>query len=130
VLYYSQLAKKRPRKICRPVVQRTGEVGYWIISNQPVGLLTKSEIYWHLNVYPSEAEAGAAKAAGSAVVNSFGKARLLTIADAEFRPSGGELIAKIGPLPFSAGENYSVYGGGFYAWHGSTGAQARGTGGW
>jgi quercetin dioxygenase-like cupin family protein len=95
-------------QICRPVAERTGEVGCWIIANQPIGQLTKSETFWHLDVYPTEVEAEAAKAAGSAVVKSLGRTWLLTIADAGWRPSGGERIAKIGPLPISAGQNYSA----------------------
>ena len=51
----------------RPVAQRTGEVGCWIIVNQPIGQLSKSETYWHLDVYLSEVEAETARVAGSAV---------------------------------------------------------------
>lgn len=95
-------------QICRPVAQRTGDVGCWIIVNQPVGQLTRSQTYWHLDAYPTEAEAEAAKAGGGAVVKSFGKVWLLTIADAGWRPSGGERVAEIGPLPINAGQNYSA----------------------
>jgi quercetin dioxygenase-like cupin family protein len=95
-------------QICRPVAERTGEVGCWIIANQPIGQLTRSETFWHLDVYPTEVEAEAAKAAGSAVVKSLGKTWLLTIADEGWRPSGGERIAEIGPLPISAGQTYSA----------------------
>jgi quercetin dioxygenase-like cupin family protein len=95
-------------QICRPVAERTGEVGCWIIVNQPVGQLTKSETFWHLDVYPTEVGAEAAKAPGSAVVKSLGKTWLLTIADEGWRPSGGERIAEIGPLPITAGQTYSA----------------------
>jgi hypothetical protein len=91
-------------QVCRPVAERTGEVGCWIIVNQPVGQLTKSETFWHLDVYPTEVGAEAAKAPGSAVVKSLGKTWLLTIADEGWRPSGGERIAEIGPLPITAGQ--------------------------
>ena len=95
-------------QICKPVAQRTGEVGCWIIVNQPIGQLSKSETYWHLDVYPSEVEAETARVAGSAVVKSLGKTWLLTIADLEWRAVRGEHIAKIGPLPISAGQTYSA----------------------
>ena len=95
-------------QICRPVAERTGEVGCWIIANQPIGQLTRSETFWHLDVYPTEVEAEEAKAAGSAVVKSLGKTWLLTIADEGWRPSGGERIAEIGPLPITAGQTYSA----------------------
>ena len=68
-------------QICRPVAERTGEVGCWIIANQPVGQLNKPETFWHLDVYATRAEAEAAKTVGSAVVESLGRMWLLTIAD-------------------------------------------------
>jgi quercetin dioxygenase-like cupin family protein len=95
-------------QICRPVAERTSEVGCWIIANQPTGQLAKSETFWHLDVYPTEGEAEAAKAVGSAVVKSLGKTWLLTIADEGWRPSGGERVAEIGPLPITAGQSYSA----------------------
>ena len=95
-------------QICKPVAQRTGEVGCWIIVNQPIGQLSKSETYWHLDVYSSEIEAESARVTGSAVVKSLGKTWLLTIADSEWRAAGGEHIAKIGPLPISAGQIHSA----------------------
>jgi quercetin dioxygenase-like cupin family protein len=95
-------------QICRPVAERTGEVGCWIIANQPIGQLTRSETFWHLDAYPTEVEAEAAKTTGSVVVKSLGKTWLLTIADKGWRPSGGERIAEIGPLPISAGQTYSA----------------------
>ena len=55
-------------QICKPVAERTGEVGCWIIANQSVGQLNKPETFWHLDVYATRAEAEAAKGFGSAVV--------------------------------------------------------------
>jgi quercetin dioxygenase-like cupin family protein len=95
-------------QICRPVAERTSEVGCWIIASQSVGQLAKPETFWHLHAYATPAEAEAAKAASSIVVQSLGKIWLLTIADAEWRPSGGERIDVIGPLPIIAGQTYSA----------------------
>jgi hypothetical protein len=95
-------------QICKPVAERTGEVGCWIIASQSVGQLAKAETFWHLDVYATPAEAEAAKASGSVVVESLGKTWLLTIADQDWRPSGGERIAEIGPLPVVAGQTYSA----------------------
>ena len=97
-------------QICKPVAERTGEVGCWIIAHQSVGQLNKPETFWHLDVYAArtEAEAEAAKIAGSVVVESLGKMWLLTIADKGWRPTGGERIAEIGPLPITAGQTYSA----------------------
>ena len=38
-------------QICRPVAQRTAELGCWIIANQPVGKIAQSETYGHLDAY-------------------------------------------------------------------------------
>jgi hypothetical protein len=35
----------------KPVAERTGEVGCWIIANQSVGQLNKPETFWHLDVF-------------------------------------------------------------------------------
>ncbi|HXO72078.1 MAG TPA: hypothetical protein VN838_24205 [Bradyrhizobium sp.] len=95
-------------QICRPVAERTGEVGCWIIAHQPVGRHTKPETFWHLDTYATRADAEAARTAGGAVVESLGKIWLLTIADQGWRPSGGERIVEIGPLPITAGQTYSA----------------------
>jgi quercetin dioxygenase-like cupin family protein len=95
-------------QICKPVAERMGEVGCWIIAPQSVGQLNKQEIFWHLDVYATRAEAEAAKPADSVVVGSLGKTWLLTIADKGWWPSGGERIAEIGPLPITAGQTYSA----------------------
>jgi hypothetical protein len=95
-------------QICRPVAERTGEVGCWIIAHQPIGQLTKPETFWHLDVYATRTEAEAAKTVGGAVVESLGKIWLLTIADQGWRPSRGERIAEIGPLPITAGQSYTA----------------------
>jgi hypothetical protein len=71
-------------QICKPVAERAGDVGCWIIAHQSVG--HKPETFWHLDVYATRAEAEATKTAGSAVVKSLGKMWLLTIADKGWRP--------------------------------------------
>ena len=85
-------------QICRPVAERTGEVGCWIISHQPVGQLNKPETFWHLDVYATRAEAEAANIAGSTVVESLGKMWLLTIADKGWRPPGVNALQRSAPF--------------------------------
>jgi len=92
---------------CKPVSERTGEVGCWIIAHQPVGQLT-SQSYWHLDVYPTRAAAEAVKGPRGIVVESLGKVWLLTVEKAGWRPPTGERVAEIGPLPIIAGEEYSA----------------------
>jgi hypothetical protein len=94
--------------ICKPINERTGELGCWIIAHEPIGQLNQSQIFWHLDVYPTRAAAEEAKGPQGTVVESLGKVWLLTIADAGWRPRGGERIAEIGPLPITAGERHSA----------------------
>jgi quercetin dioxygenase-like cupin family protein len=93
---------------CKPVSQRTGELGCWIIADQPVGQLTKSEIFWYLDNYPTRTAAEAAKGPSGTVVESLGKVWLLTIERKGWRALGGDRAAEIGPLPVTAGERYSA----------------------
>jgi quercetin dioxygenase-like cupin family protein len=93
---------------CKPVSQRTSEVGCWIIAHEQLGELTKPEVLWHLDVFPTRASAEAAKGPHGTIVESLGKIWLLSIEDAGWRAKGGERVAEIGPLPIKAGENYSA----------------------
>jgi quercetin dioxygenase-like cupin family protein len=93
---------------CKPVAERMGELGCWILLDQPLGRLGKSEMFWHLDAYSARADADRARGARRAVVESLGKIWLLSIEDEGWRPNGGERIAEIGPLPISATEAYSA----------------------
>jgi quercetin dioxygenase-like cupin family protein len=95
-------------QICRPVSERTGELGCWITANAALGQLPQSPIFWHLDTYPTRAEAEAAKGPRGTVVESIGKVWLLTIDVAGWRPSGGARVAEIGPLPVSQDARYSA----------------------
>lgn len=95
-------------QICRPASERTGEVGCWITINAELGHLPPGAIYWHLDTYSTRAEAEAAKGPRGSVLESFGKIWLLTIEAATWRPSGGERVAAIGPLPVKANAAYAA----------------------
>jgi quercetin dioxygenase-like cupin family protein len=94
--------------VCKPVSERTDEVGCWILAHEPVGQLKGSQTFWHLDVYPTRAAADAVKGQHGSVVESLAKVWLLSIEDAGWRPSGGERVAEIAPLPVNAGEEYSA----------------------
>jgi quercetin dioxygenase-like cupin family protein len=102
------LCEQASAQVCKPVSQRTSEVGCWIIADEPVGQLTGSQTFWHLDAYPSRAAAEAAKGPAGTVVETLGRIWLLTVQNADWRPSGGERVAEIGPLPVVAGEKYSA----------------------
>jgi len=93
---------------CKPIAQRSADVGCWIIAEASVGALPEQPIYWHLDVYATRSMAEKAKAPGSTVVEALGKAWLFTIAEGDWRAPGGERIAKIGPLPVTAGVTYAA----------------------
>ena len=93
---------------CKLVSERSSEVGCWIVAHVPVGQIAQSQIFWQLDTYPSPAAAEAAKGPHSTVVEALGKVWLLSIEQAGWRPSGGEHVAEIGPLPVPAGEAYSA----------------------
>ena len=93
---------------CKPVSQRTGEVGCWIITNEALGQLPRGPIFWHLDTYPTRAGAETAKGPRGTVVEALGKIWLFTIAEAKWRPSGGERVAEIGPLPVRSDAKYTA----------------------
>jgi len=95
-------------QVCRPVSQRTDELGCWITANAPLGQLQQRPIFWHLDSYATIAAAQAAKGSRGTVVESLGKVWLFTIDVAGWRPPDGERVAEIGPLPVSADAKYSV----------------------
>ena len=93
---------------CKPVGQRTGELGCWITANAALGQLLPEPIFWHLDAYPSRAEAEAARGPRGTVVDSLGKVWLFTVETAGWRPSAGTRVAEIGPLPVIAKATYSA----------------------
>ncbi len=97
-----------PGGACKPASERIQEVGCWIMADDPVGQLTKSQVFWHLDGYSTRAAAQADKGPQGTVIESLGKVWLMTIEDAKWKPAHGNRIAEIGPLPIAAGEKYSV----------------------
>jgi quercetin dioxygenase-like cupin family protein len=108
-LWYEQsLAQGVAGAVCKPVSQRTQEVGCWIMADDPIGQLEKSPVFWHLDSYSTRTAAEADKGPRGQIVESLGKVWLMTIEDEKWRPSRGNRIAEIGPLPIMAGEKYSA----------------------
>ena len=91
-----------------PVSQRTGEAGCYLTATELLGAQPQAALFWHLYVYPTHAAAESAKGSRGTVVESFGKVWLYAIADSEWRASSGERIATIGPLPITAGKQYTA----------------------
>lgn len=96
---------------CLPVAQRTAELGCWVIGDQAIGALPRGPVSWHLDTFPTRADAQATARPGSAVVESLGKVWLLTVAEAGWRPAAGGAgtrVAEIGPLPVTPGARYAA----------------------
>jgi len=102
------LAQGVAGKVCKPMSQRTQEVGCWIIADDPVGQLEKSPVFWHLDVYATRNKAEADKGPRSTIFESMDNVWLMTIENQKWRPAHGNRVAEIGPLPIAAGEKYSA----------------------
>jgi hypothetical protein len=63
VLSFSSQTFAQPSsgEVCKPISERTGELGCWIIAHESVGQLNQSQVFWHLDVYPTRTAAEAAK---------------------------------------------------------------------
>jgi quercetin dioxygenase-like cupin family protein len=95
-------------QICKPIAQRTSELGCWITANAVLGKLPQQPVYWYLDTYSSRDAAEAAKGPRGTVVESLGKVWVLTIDGAGWRASGGTRVAAIGPLPVEADARYAA----------------------
>jgi len=95
-------------QICRPVSERTAEVGCGITAHTMLPELPRAPVFWHLDTYSTLTEAEAAKGQRGTVLASLGKFWLLTIEVAGWRPRGGERVAEIGPLPVSSDARYAA----------------------
>jgi len=98
--------------ICVPSSQRgSREIGCFIQAEQSLGALEPAQAYWHITRFdsraPAERENAAATVKGT-VVDAFGNAWLLTIADSGWRPRTGDRTAVIGPLPIERGVSYAA----------------------
>jgi quercetin dioxygenase-like cupin family protein len=97
-----------PGGVCKPVSQRTQEVGCWIMADDAIGQLQKSPVFWHLDVYSTRAAAEADKTRRSTIVESLGKVWLMTLEDEKWRASHGDRVAEIGPLGIVESNEYSA----------------------
>ena len=95
---------------CEPVAQRAGRAfGCFITARQELGALPRdSTLYWHIDAFPTQALAEAAKVSRSTVVRSLGRIWLFTIAEAGWRPATGKRIALAGPLPLVDADSFAA----------------------
>jgi quercetin dioxygenase-like cupin family protein len=89
-------------------MERQMEKGCYILVSQRLGELPTGALYWHIDAYASRSDAEIARTPWSTVVQALGRTWLMSIAEAGFRPSGGERVREVGPLAIKAGTNYTA----------------------
>lgn len=97
-----------PGDPCKPVSQRTQDVGCWILADDPVGRLSRSQVFWYLDSYPTRAAAQADKEPQGIVFESMGKTWLMSIEQENWKPAHGTRVGAVGPIPITAGTRYSA----------------------
>ena len=79
-----------------------------VTAEAPLGILPTGPVYWHIYEYPTRAAADAARGTRGTVADLFGRHWLYTIADDQWRPTGGEKIALIGPFQVATDTPYTA----------------------
>ena len=95
---------------CEPVAERAGRgFGCFITAREELGALPRdSALYWHIDAFPTQALAEAARVPRSTVVRSLDRIWLFTIAEAGWRPATGKRIALAGPLPLVEADSFAA----------------------
>jgi len=92
---------------CKPMSQKTGETGCWILTSHPLGILNKP-VYWTIDMFSTRELAEHAKGPHGMVVESLGKVWLLTISENPETHSPGTRVTQIGPLNIEAERTYTA----------------------
>lgn len=92
---------------CKPMSQKTGETGCWVLASQPLGVLSEP-VYWTIDSFPTRALAEQAKTQQGAVVESLGKVWLLTVGGKLPAVAGGTRVTQIGPIAVKTGVGYTA----------------------
>ena len=110
LLLSSGIAAAQVEKLesCKPVTDRTGLEGCWILANTPLGRLPDRPVFWTLDVYPDRVSAQASAMPGSTVLSALDRVWLLSVGDKPALPSKGRRMAQIGPLPIKTNEEYTA----------------------
>jgi quercetin dioxygenase-like cupin family protein len=91
---------------------RTGPpdaIGCYMAGTAQLGVAPATPLFWHLDVFATRALAEAARRSRGSVVEAHGRVWLFTIAESEWRPEGGERVARVGPLPLTPGRSYAAH---------------------
>ncbi len=93
---------------CKPVSERQGEIGCWILSSGAWSGVQSGPVYWSLDTFPSEATANVAKGEHGQVLRALNQVWVLTISSKDDRPATGHHVAQIGPLPLKEHHGYAA----------------------
>ena len=91
-----------------PIARRTSEVGCYLTAVDALGAAPSYPVYWHLHTYPSRAAAETARPLRGTIAESLGRVWLFTMAEANWHPASGDFVARVGPIPMTAGKRYTV----------------------
>ena len=84
-------------------------IGCYTAGSAQLGAAPTTPLFWHLDVFATRALAEAAQRSRGTVVEAHGRVWLFTITEGEWRPGGGERVARVGPLPLTPGRNYAAH---------------------
>jgi quercetin dioxygenase-like cupin family protein len=94
---------------CIPAAERAGrELGCFITGATVLGKLPDEPLYWYLDSYATRKAADKAKGKYGTVLESYGKIWLFTISDRNWQATGGQRIARVGPLPLAGAGSYTA----------------------
>ena len=103
------LAQAAPKlESCKPVAERTGPDGCWIIASTSLGRLTDTPVFWTLDVFATRQSAEATRAPNATVVEALGRVWRFTVGDKPDLPKDASRITQIGPLPIKPGQEYTA----------------------
>lgn len=94
---------------CVPVAERGDrKLGCYVTATQEIGLLGATSVYWHIYSYPTRAAAESLRGRNAMVVESLGRVWGFAIAEAGWKASSGERVARVGPLPVTSAVKYTA----------------------
>ena len=108
VLLVATASAQVPGGCTTPASERTGDIGCYLSMTKELGVLPPAPVFWHVYNFPSRFLASAGAGPLGVVVEAFDKVWLFAVAEKEWRPSGGERVAVIGPLEVKAGRSYTA----------------------
>lgn len=79
-----------------------------LLARTELASLPAGELFWQLDRFASKDAAQRAAIATSTIVSAFGSTWLFTLAQADWRPKGGEHAGSVGPLPVQPAPSFEA----------------------